>query len=574
MIGAQGHGPFDPGFEQEPEDLDELLRERLDVGPLVAERRRSLSDRIMLWLSGADGKILAMMPTEEKKYQLLGMLVAATGVLAFGATTWALNGVIGFGAALGIGLILGLAVLVVDRALVALPLNPVKLPKSVGQSLWDPAAGGGKGTTAAVFNEIVDTRQRGRLRTALGVGFRLIPRVAVALCLSFIIAEAVLLVRFQDDIDRRARAILDVTRSSSQTSINAYYKSEIDRKRAEIADLETGGRAGETTTITDRMAASTATQEQLSSDINVLEELWQAEKNGRVVTRALSDGTSFTTSGKSKCLERCQSYKQAQAKLRDQLATVNQAIADDQALLKGIADAAAQRVAENQPAIAAANDAIAALQAAQRARLDEIAADVKPSVLLQIQALEELAQDPTPAVREENDVLIGAAAAGEATPGVAAGAEAATCSGGWLSTASCSVRQWLIPSTPLGPQIAAWRYFFLLFDLMPILAKAVLSLRRVRPYDEVEAGLAMIQRLRILNSVDWQLNQVGADWEDRAAERRSRRAISDAMVFEQHRPRRRTIKIGPAPHTAIAVPDPVSPPAISPPGPVVQSDST
>lgn len=105
------------------------------------------------------------------------------------------------------------------------------------------------------------------------------------------------------------------------------------------------------------------------------------------------------------------------------------------------------------------------------------------------------------------------------------------CTGGWLDTAWCSLRTWLIPSTPLGPQIAAWRYFFLLFDLMPILAKAVLSLRRVRPYDEVEAGLALISRVRMLNSVDWQLNQVGADWEDRAAERRSRRAISSAMVF-------------------------------------------
>lgn len=556
----------DPFWDLDPEaDLDGLLRDRLDIEPLVAPRQRGPFASFLVKLSGADPRILDGMPTEEKKYQLLGSLVLATGVLAFAATTWALEGTIGASAALGIGLILGLAVLVVDRALVALPLNPVRLPDVIGQSLWDPAAGGGD--MAKRFAEIVDQRKRGRIRTILGVAFRLIPRVAIALCLSFIIAEGVLLVRFKDDIDRRARAILDVTRSSSQTALNAFYKGEIERKQAEIDALESGGSSGGAQKVTDRLAGELKTQAAIQSDINAYEELWQAEKNGRQITRELSDGTSFTTSGQNKCLERCRSYKDAQAKLQVQLDAVNARVIDDQNLLKGFQAQAAAAQAANQPAIDALHKAIESLQASQRDRLDEIAADVKPSVLLQIQALEELAVDPTPAVREENDVLRGAAAQGSST-GELSISSGTVCTGGWLDTAWCSLRTWLIPSTPLGPQIAAWRYFFLLFDLMPILAKAVLSLRRVRPYDEVEAGLALISRVRMLNSVDWQLNQVGADWEDRAAERRSRRAISSAMVFPG--PKRAThrvarVKLGDPPaRRELAPPPPPPAPASSP----------
>lgn len=552
----------DPFWDLDPTaDLDGLLRDRLNIEPLVEPRERGPFASFLVKLSGADSRILDGMPTEEKKYQLLGSLVLATGLLAFAATAWALEGTIGMAAALGIGLILGLAVLVVDRALVALPLNPVKLPNVIGQSLWDPAAGGGD--MAKRFSEIVDQKRRGRLRTVFGVAFRLIPRVAIALCLSFIIAEGVLLVRFKDDIDRRARAILDVTRSSSQTAINAFYKDEIERKQTEIETLQSGGPNGESQKVTDRLAGELKTQTAIQSDINIYEELWQAEKNGRLITKELSDGTSFTTSGQAKCLERCRSYKDAQAKLQVQLDAVNARVIDDQKLLKGFQDQAAEAQAANQPAIDALHKAIAALQASQRARLDEIAADVKPSVLLQIQALEELAVDPTPAVREENDVLRGTAVVNgtaATTTGEVAIASGPACTGGWLDTAWCSVRTWLIPNTPLGPQIAAWRYFFLLFDLMPILAKAVLSLRRVRPYDEVEAGLALISRVRMLNSVDWQLNQVGADWEDRAAERRSRRAISSAMVFPG--PKRATHRTA-----RVKLGDPPKPRELTPPTP-------
>ncbi len=587
----------DPFWDLDPQaDLDGILRDRLNIEPLVAARRRGPFGSLLVKLSAADTRILDTMPTEEKKYQLLGSLVLATGVLAFLATTWALAGTIGTSAAVGIGLILGLAVLVVDRALVALPLNPVRLPRVIGQSLWDPQSAGPE--RAKHYAEIVDARRGGRLRTMLGVAVRLVPRVAIALCLSFIIAEGVLLVRFRDDIDRRARAILDVTRSSSQTAINAYYKNEIQRKQAEITALETGGTSGEAQQVTDRLAADQQVQATMQTDINTLEELWQAEMNGRQITRTLSDGTSFTTSGQRKCAERCRSYKDAQAKLGDQLTAVNQRVTDDQNLLATYQQQAQAAQAANQPAIDALHQAIAQLQKSQQARLDEIAADVKPSVLLQIQALEELAVDPTPAVREENDVLAGnqlvagqaaATAPGPATagstptstptptrasapPATSAAAATATvrsptCTGGWLDTAWCSLRTWLVPNTPLGPQIAAWRYFFLLFDLMPILAKAVLSLRRVRPYDEVEAGLAMITRVRMLNSVDWQLNQVGADWEDRAAERRSRRAISDAMVFPGSRRLHRVarVKLGEPPKSRqlSTPPPPPAPPAVA-----------
>ena len=84
----------------------------------------------------------------------------------------------------------------------------------------------------------------------------------------------------------------------------------------------------------------------------------------------------------------------------------------------------------------------------------------------------------------------------------------------------------------------------------------------------VEAGLALISRVRMLNSVDWQLNQVGADWEDRAAERRSRRAISSAMVFPG--PKRAThrvarVKLGDPPaRRELAPPPPPPAPASSP----------
>ena len=66
----------DPFWDLDPEaDLDGLLRDRLDIEPLVAPRQRGPFASFLVKLSGADPRILDGMPTEEKKYQLLGSLV-------------------------------------------------------------------------------------------------------------------------------------------------------------------------------------------------------------------------------------------------------------------------------------------------------------------------------------------------------------------------------------------------------------------------------------------------------------------------------------------------------------------
>ncbi len=525
---------------------------RFDIDRIHYRQRRGPFGSLLIRLSGADQDILDMVPTEEKKYQLLGMLVLSTGVLAFAASAWGLQGTVDGWASIAIAALLGGAVLVVDRSLVSLPLNPVKLPAAVGQSLWDPIAG-----TDAMqdrYGEIVEQsrRRRGNL---LSVLLRLIPRIMVAVALSFIIAEGVLLVKFKDDVDRRAQAILDETRATQRRSITTFFQTQIDAKNADIQRLSVGGHGDEIAAATKRLDEDLAKKQTMENDVNLLEQIWQAEKNGKVLTVTLSDGTKLTSSGQPKCKERCQSYKTLQAQTSTQIGTLNGVIANDQAVLAKFQAAAKQDAAKNAADIAKDYTDIESLRATMKQRLDQVDGDVAPSVLVQIQALEELAQDPTPAVREQSQVVLegqstaaaatatgvatestnpaNGTASGTASTNAAAVATVATkaCSGSGVGKVFCDIRRWIVPPTPLGPQIAAWRYFFLLFDLMPILAKVILSMRKVRPYEEAEAGLSLLARVRMLNTVDHQLNAIGSEWEERAAtRRRGRRAAIDGAT--------------------------------------------
>lgn len=434
---------------------------------------------------------------------------------------------------------------------------------------------------------------------------RLVPRVLVAVCLSLILAEAVLLLRFEDDVNRRAALIQSDGADVRIDRLKSARDARIDEINDQIAELESGLKGVNIDDLTKQVEDLTLKRDAALSDADLYRSLALQQVNpppGPAYCETFADSTSECTTDQTalrdalfdesnyrtlaqwesdpptinqrQCLtmsdgrEECSSGQPGQAQnyrtFLDQ-ADAKKRVADDLAANNVSASEGFTKKAEAKDRDSAAIDqqlvavqatlqeAIAAVDANREKNADDIAkleedktsarafynqqitteselarGGVVPPLLVRIQALERLAQDPDPSTFDVDPTA----------PGIQE-EEAKSCDGSGLGGFWCEVRHWVVPPTPLGGQIAAWRYFFLLFDLMPLLAKFVLSSRRFRPYDELEQILAVYTRMQGLLALDAAASSAGKEYERRAADRQGSRARSGVSFLKAERERRR-----------------------------------
>ena len=104
------------------------------------------------------------------------------------------------------------------------------------------------------------------------------------------------------------------------------------------------------------------------------------------------------------------------------------------------------------------------------------------------------------------------------------------------SNVFCSIRNWLLPPTPMGPIVIAYRVIFFVIEILPITYKVITSLRRRRPYDAVKAALEEAAIADSIRLADRHLHEAAAEMAARAHLRRSRAAqMSESERVSQRR---------------------------------------
>ena len=268
---------------------------RIDLAELSTRKRR-VPTPLLIWLSGAHYEILRLNRAEEKKYQVLGFLVLSTGTLAFIASWYGLGKGRGFGETLVLSLVLGLAVIVIDRSLIALPLNPPRLPSEVTASLVEPLSGGPR---AEMLVRVSGQRWGAPVLLALPANvLRLVPRVLVAVCLSLILAEAVLLLRFEDDVNRRAALIQSDGADVRIDRLKSARDARIDEINDQIAELESGLKGVNIDDLTKQVEDLTLKRDAALSDADLYRSLALQQVNpppGPAYCETFADSTSECT---------------------------------------------------------------------------------------------------------------------------------------------------------------------------------------------------------------------------------------------------------------------------------------
>lgn len=596
-------GPSDDGADPQTRSKGRPLDPSLVIDLAALSARKVKPTPFIIWLTGANYDILRLNISEEKKYRVLGSLVLATGLLAFFASFYGLRGDESVLRSLGISLILGLSVMVIDRSLVAFPLNPPRIPEDALASLAEPLSGTGD---AARFQRLATSRFGSHPVLAIPMNlFRMLPRMLVAICLSLILAEAVLLLRFEEDIDRRAAAVLDQTSKATIARLTETYIAETAGYDKQIALLLVGPQGQDPEDVRKDIDALTIEINALQSDAVIYRslQLSQADPNAPALCLPLSDVTIICSTAHTELQnavsdaalyrtlaqveadppsvgvqeyytfsdghqehssgisgeEKNYSIFLGQAAAKDGEAN-DLRVANDLAAANLGGQAAAKDTAAglkfNQIADKTnyLNDLLNVIEQNRASKSDEIAflegqkaeaadkysgrvekereqasGEKQPPLLLRILALELLARDPDPSTFDVDSDK----------PGIQEEAGASCPDNGSFGSRFCQLKHWFVPPTPLGSQVAAWRYFFLLFDMMPLIGKFVLSSRRFRPHDEMEQILAAYTRMRALSALEVEANLIGVGLEGRAAGRRGSRAVAGAGYLSEKRRRER-----------------------------------
>ncbi len=484
----------------------ENLEARLIAGRSVTPVRRAV-----LFASGVNIKLLELVPSEEKKFVVLGSSVLLTSCIALITSTvtasYVMVGEVELTTVtITCGMVVASLIFVLDRMLVMAPLNPYEFPPEVLNALWNPSA---DSEWFAVLNRALYSRSAiARLQQLRATLLRALLRIAIALAFSFIVAEVATIVIFNEEVNTRALIIHQEVQESVRREIAQRYENDRDAIREQLALLEGSGPAVQTAR--ERLQALEAEKGRVDSDILTIESILDDEEAGRVRRAALSDGSVIETSGvdgQGPALlareETLQELRQRQGELQTQRDTAQLDLDDASAATEATQAASANQVAE-------LNARLDDLQTREREELGTAAADLSglQGILIRRQALDDLAKDEVPQTAELEPV--------------------GPCTGGGAGEFLCVARRYVVQPTPLGPFVSAFRFIFLAIDLLPILMKVTFSLFRRRPYDALEAAAEERGVATAINLLDAHLERVGSQLERRASERKSARTGTGA----------------------------------------------
>ncbi|MEI2774532.1 MAG: DUF4407 domain-containing protein [Tetrasphaera sp.] len=512
---------------------------------------RERDNRLFLaQMAGADPDRLRTTPEDIKVYTLLGSTVFISSGMAVVGMFVTLYFAFAYGddgsfftivlIAL-LALAYGAVILIIDRMLVALPLRSID------------------------FVEGKDGQVRVRNGSLLRMGVALLPRVLLALTIGILVAEPLLLLAFREEVDARVGRIATSAAREAQAADAVRYQDLIDQAALKTPEQQ-------------QLEALIARRTENLDQIGTLTEKAESEE---ALARAEASGTNGDTfgedlSGLQGCGPRCQGHQYQASKARAEIKTLQSA--NDQ--LTTSIDQLTERVGNAESdRVAAYNRSLEDLKAAQ-ADSGNLNA-YNQGILIRIQALEQLATSdypfggdpanrPTVATPATPSATSTPAPSGEASSSAASGSAGASgsrsasasgsgsasaapsASGSKSASASESTGPGSVaPVSPTGPAVTArdsavesdslrahrWlgltplavainitRLFLIALDTMPILGKALVSLRKRRPY---ETAVARAEHNRVLEQI---VAVDAAEAESdllRASMRESRRAAFD-----------------------------------------------
>lgn len=458
----------------------EETRDRLRV------RRRGPLRRFTLYASGVDTRILWYVPVEESEFVVQGSLVILTSVLAAVCAT-AAAGFLAIGqfsltpVTVLAGLIWGVLVFFFDRALVSGTFNPHHFGPSELADLREPRS-------SSPWLHLVDPAEQGRPRgrRRLGEIVRVLMvaslRIVLALATSYIIAEMALFLVFQPEVNARTTYLQQQLQAQRIASIQADFAREAAGRVQQRRDLD-GSADADILRLDQQVTDLTGRLDTARKDLGVLQAATAAELDGNSYAAVLSDGTTVTTTGRRGDGAAAQSLAHRR--------NTQEAVTDDLAIRLGAArDTAARRRTELQARNSAALSTLTDLdnRAAAQQQAAIAAAVSNPSVisglLLRQAALTTLERDLHPETLVEDPIP--------------------PCRGTFAW--ACRLRNWVVPPTPMGPTVLAYRTIFFIIEILPITYKVISSLRRRRPYDVAKAALEESSGLDSLRLLDEHLH--------------------------------------------------------------------
>lgn len=474
----------------DPPDGPDTVREHL------RRTKRGPLRRFTLYASGVDTRVLHYAPIEESEYVVQGTMVILTAIVAsvsaLAASSFLIAGHLTLTPlTIAIGLAWGTMIFFFDRALVSGSFNPYHFTEDEVRSLADRRVG----TPWAHVATRKQTGGRGKeFLRVLAVGSL---RVALALATSYIVADMVLFLVFQPEVNARAAFLQQELQAQRIAAIQADFADENAQRAAQRREL-TGASDPEAVRLTEQVTTLTAQVDAARKDLGILQAAAAAELDGDKYTGTLSDGTTVTTTCKRGNGAAAQSLAQRR---NTQQATVN----DLQKRLDRARTALDTRLAELKDANAAGLATLEALDnksaADQEAALKAAVADtsVVNGLLLRKNALSNLEYDAKPETLVKDEV--------------------APCTGlfAWL----CELRNAIVPPTPMGPTVLAYRLIFFFIEIMPITFKMINSLRRRRPYEVAKAALEEATHIDAFRLVDRHLYDASKEVSTRAYERKA-----------------------------------------------------
>lgn len=495
--------PDQPPKEEPFEPLS--LKEVIEA---ARRKRRGPLGRFVLFASGVKVELLRFVPTEETIYSVLGVSVLVTAAVASvgsGVAAGYLDKGVAFIGALpvAVGLCVGFLIFSIDRLLVKAPLNPYVFEPEILNALWNPSS------DVRWYDVINGRLGRGRpvrrLKEIFWVFVKASPRFVIALCASFIYAEIALYLVFSGEVTTRALAIQEEQKQQQIQQINTAYLAQRGQLELQIREYS-GSDDPIVSTLTSRLAALKAQLPAVSGDAEKLGEAAAYELDGKKISFTLSDGTTITTTGSANAGPNYTTLKSGYDSKEKQLGQLNSAIGSVTGELNKQNAEDAKSAAGPIKDLQAQEKALDTQHDNQVAAINSGVGTVK-GVLIREQALNQLANDMQPTTPKVDP-----------PPACPTG----------IGRVWCDTVRFFVEPTPLGPYIGAFRGLFLSIELLPILLKIVMSLRRRRPYD---ALVALIDEANIAQHIDLLDNiliQVGALLESRASWRKSQRSGAGA----------------------------------------------
>jgi hypothetical protein len=507
-----------PAAEVDEPEVDEPEVDRPEVADppeapaLVRRQLRNPSPRparrFALYASGVDSRVLAYVPIEQSDFVVQGTLVILTALVA------AISGVAASSFLLAgrfmitpvtvlVGLIWAVLIFFFDRALVSGSFNPYHFSRGQVASLRDAPAD-------SVWQHVTDgdvtTKHYviGRLGEIVRVLLVASLRIALAVATSFIAAEMVLFLVFAPEITQRAGYIEQQNQAQRIAQIQADAKTQTAQRAAQRAQLSG---AADPDVVRLRAQSATLTKQLANArkDLEVVQSAAAAERDGLPFTGKLSDGTPVTSTGMRGDGAASHSLQGRRAETQTLVGTLS------------------SRLDQTGTAIDAR---IAAVKATNAAALATLAAEDRQAASAQQAAITAASGDPG----SVKGLLVRQAALNQLVndrkPDTVVQDSLPRC-----TNSLCRFHRFLLPPTPMGPFVVAFRVIFFVIEILPITFKVISSLRRRRPYDTVKAAFEEAAVADAVRLADRQLHEASAEMGARVRLRHARR--SDAADVQR-----------------------------------------